>query len=232
MIGIFVEQVVCVADFCDVRIKDFVVLGKIHLRLRECFKILCRAAENGHMRKFVLSKRGAPMDKIFLVFFVKENFRCPQAAEVITPHVNKLFFGEMHKVIRFPHTQALAARAVDFFPVNIVVFVHAVHNAKIGCQHNKTTRMQTDDGDVAAPLFTELCSQHGICIVDSFPVESVTADGKINLFSVGSQFFFEVRKKIRHCDAPFTVFAEHCQKLFFFNNILIFAPCQCRKTKI
>ena len=143
------------------------------------------------------------MNEIFFVDFVEENFRCPQAAEVITAHMDEFFFRKMHKIICFPHAQALAARAVDLFPIDIVVFVHAIYDAKIGGEHNKTACVQTCNRDITAALFAKLCRQNGFAAVDFFPVQTVLADRKINLFPVGRQFFFEMCKKKRHTKTSF-----------------------------
>ena len=100
---------VCIADLCQMAVKDLVVFGEKEFRFAEGHEIFCRGAIDRHMCEIIFRHGGTPMDDVFFVFFVKENFGCPQTAEIIASHVDEFFFGKMHEIIRFPHPQTLTA---------------------------------------------------------------------------------------------------------------------------
>ena len=142
------------------------------------------------------------MNQIFALLFIKENLRCPHTAEIVPAETHQLFLGKINKIFGFPHSQAFTARAVDLFPIHVVVFVHSVNNAKVGCDNNKAARMKSDNLNIAASPFAKLCGQYGIASVNSLPIEAVTADAETNLLAVGSQLFLEMCKEIRQKKAP------------------------------
>ena len=65
--------------------------------------------------------------------------------------------------------------------------------------------LAADDGAVPHAFFTQKRPQNGVSVVDQFPVEAISADTEIDLFSIGSAAFPEMYKEIclHSCHLPF-----------------------------
>ena len=130
------------------------------------------------------------MDKVFFIDSVEEDFGRPQTAEVISSEIQQLFLAEIYKVVSLPHAQIETSVAVDLLPVNVVILIHAVHNAQVSGQNHKTAGVKSDYFNITAALFALFRCQHGISAVDLIPAFSVTAYAEIYLLAVRCDFFF------------------------------------------
>jgi len=134
------------------------------------------------------------MNNIFTVWLVKVHLRRPKTAEIISAERNKLLFAPVNKVVASPKRKTFTAVAVYIAPVNIVVFVHVLNNAKVCGDNYKAAGSYPDNFNVTAAHTALVAGDDGIAAVYTFPVVSVAADRKIDLFAVNDNFFLEMSK--------------------------------------
>ena len=131
------------------------------------------------------------MNDIFPWLFFVIDLGRPHTAKVRRTDGSEDFFRKIDKVSSLPHSQTLAAGTVDYLPVDIIIFIVSVSYTFIGGEYYEA-EVSSEDFYIKATLEAFFGSEYGQTAVNLFPVEAVTADSKINLFSVGSDFFFEV----------------------------------------
>ena len=161
------------------------------------------------------------MNKILPVFLIKENFRRPKAAEIVTAEIDKPLLGEIYQIVGFPHTQFLAACVIYCTPIHTVLLIHTACYAQIGGKYYKTARVKSYDFNITAAPFPHCACKYGIALVNLLPIIAVTAFCEVNLLAVGSDFFLKMYAKIRHNQSPVISFLiKKSYKEFTIKNIV------------